>query len=132
MRAACRAQMPFKCRPSPPPRERCWIPPKPLRPPGIPQAPRRTSCSPRARCRPCRPTSTLTGANDMGTAVAVAVDLLVELLKNAGQISQLIQTAQANGQTMLTPEQWATIVGADDSAETALAAAIATAKSQGR
>lgn len=68
----------------------------------------------------------------MGPAVAVAVDLLVELLKNAGQISQLIQTAQANGQTNLTPEQWATIVGADDSAEAALAVAIAAAKAQGR
>jgi len=68
----------------------------------------------------------------MGPAVAVAVDLLVELLKNAGQISQLIQTAQTNGQTNLTPEQWATIVGADDSASAALTAAIAAAKAQGR
>lgn len=64
----------------------------------------------------------------MGTAVTVAVDLLVELLKNAGTISQLIQTAQANGQANLTPEQWAQIVGADASAEAALTAAIATAK----
>jgi len=48
---------------------------------------------------------TLMGANDM-EPLLLAVDLLVELLKNAGQISQLIQTAQANGQTTLTPEQW--------------------------
>jgi hypothetical protein len=68
----------------------------------------------------------------MPVAVSVAVDLLVELIKNAGQISLLIQTAQANGQTTLTPEQWASIVGADDSAEAALAAAIAAAKAAGR
>jgi len=68
----------------------------------------------------------------MGTAVAVAVDLLVELLKNASQISQLIQTAQANGQTTLTAEQWASIVSADDSAGAALIAAIANAKAQGK
>lgn len=68
----------------------------------------------------------------MGTAVSVAVDLLVELLKNAGQISQLIQTAQANGQTELTAEQWGTIVGADNSAEAALTAAITAAKAAGR
>jgi hypothetical protein len=60
--------------------------------------------------------------------VSAAVDLLVALLANASQISQLIQTAQASGATTLTPEQWATITGADDSAENALAAAIAKAK----
>lgn len=68
----------------------------------------------------------------MGPAVAVAFDLMVELLKNATQISQLIQTATANGQTELTAEQWAAIVGTDDSATAALATAIAVAKSQGR
>jgi len=36
----------------------------------------------------------------------------------------LIQQAQANGQTELTPEQWAQITGNDDSAEAALTAAI--------
>jgi tellurite resistance protein len=68
----------------------------------------------------------------MGVAVSAAVDLLVALLENAQQISQLIQTAQANGQTSLTPEQWATVTGNDDSAEAALNAAIAAAKSAGR
>jgi hypothetical protein len=63
----------------------------------------------------------------MGTAVSVAVDLLVALLNNASQIGQLIQQAQANGQTTLTPEQWAQIAGSDDSAEAALTAAIAKA-----
>lgn len=67
----------------------------------------------------------------MGPAVSAAVDLLVALITNAQQISQLIQTAQAAGQTNLTPEQWATVVGADDSAEAALTAAIAAAKAAG-
>jgi hypothetical protein len=56
----------------------------------------------------------------------------VALLQNASQISQLIQTAQAAGQTNLTAEQWAVIVGNDDSAEAALAAAIAAAKAAGK
>lgn len=63
----------------------------------------------------------------MGTAVSVAVDLLVALLNNASQIGQLIQQAQANGQTTLTADQWAQITGNDDSAEAALTAAIAKA-----
>jgi hypothetical protein len=64
----------------------------------------------------------------MGTAVSVAVDLLVALLNNASQIGTLIQQAQSNGQTNLTPEQWAQITGADNSAEAQLTAAIAKAK----
>lgn len=65
----------------------------------------------------------------MGTAaVSAAVDLLVALLSNAQQISTLIQTAQAAGRTTLTADEWATIVGADNSAEVALVAAIAKAK----
>lgn len=67
-----------------------------------------------------------------GTAVSVAVDLLVALLSNATQISQLIAEAQASGQTTLTPDQWSKITGADDSAETALLSAIAAAKAAGR
>lgn len=67
-----------------------------------------------------------------GTAVSVAVDLLVALLNNAMQISQLIQSAQANGQDALTVEQWAKVIGADDSAEAALTAAIDAARAAGR
>jgi hypothetical protein len=68
----------------------------------------------------------------MGTAVTAAVDLLVALLSNASKISQIIQAAQAAGQTTLTPEQWQSIVGDDDSAEAALAAAIAAARAAGK
>ncbi len=68
----------------------------------------------------------------MPVAVSAAVDLLVAILTNAQAISQIIQEAQASGQTTLTPAQWATIVGNDDSAEAALSAAIAQAKAQGK
>jgi hypothetical protein len=64
--------------------------------------------------------------------VSAAVDLLVALIDNAQQISTMIQAAQAAGQTTLTPAQWATIVGADNSAEAALMAAIASAKAAGK
>ena len=68
----------------------------------------------------------------MPVAVSAAIDLLVALLQNASQISQLIQTAQVAGQTDLTADQWAIIIGNDDSAEAALAAAIAAAKAAGK
>jgi len=68
----------------------------------------------------------------MGPAVSAAIDLLVALITNAQQISTLIQNAQAAGQTDLTAAQWATIVGADNSAEAALTAAIAAAKAAGK
>lgn len=64
----------------------------------------------------------------MGTAVVVAVDLLTALLQNASSISELIQTASNEGRTTLTDTEWADIVGADNSAEAALLAAIAKAK----
>lgn len=68
----------------------------------------------------------------MNVAVSAAIDLLVALLNNASSISQVIQAAQANGQTKLTAEQWAQITGNDDSAEAALSAAIAKAKAAGK
>jgi len=63
----------------------------------------------------------------MPVAVSVAVDLLVALLQNAQQISQLIQQAQASGSTTLPADAWNAIIGADDAAEASLAAAIAKA-----
>jgi len=61
--------------------------------------------------------------------VSIAVDLLVALLQNAQQISQLIQSAQASGSQTLPADAWSAIIGADDAAETSLATAIAKAKS---
>jgi len=61
-------------------------------------------------------------------AVSAAIDLLLELIANAQKIGAIIQAAQAAGSTTLTADQWSQIVGADDSAEAALTAAIARAK----
>lgn len=56
--------------------------------------------------------------------VAAAVDLLVELINSAQQISTMVQDAQSKGQSVLSADQWATITGNDDSAEAALTAAL--------
>lgn len=68
----------------------------------------------------------------MNQTIALAVDLLVALLDNASSIGQIIQTAQAEGRTDLTDDEWKLIVGGDDSAEAAVIAAIAAAKAAGR
>ena len=68
----------------------------------------------------------------MNPTIALAVDLLVALLDNASSIGQIIQTAQAEGRTDLTDDEWKLIVGGDDSAEAAVVAAIAAAKAAGR
>ncbi len=56
--------------------------------------------------------------------IDIAVNLLLALLDHASAISQLIQTAKANGQTTLTDEQWNAITDADDKARDALTKAI--------
>ena len=68
----------------------------------------------------------------MPVAVGVALNLVLSLLQNAQAISEIIQEVQASGATTLTPDQWAKIVGADDSAEASLTAAIAAAKAAGK
>lgn len=68
----------------------------------------------------------------MGTAVTLAVDLLVALLNNAQSIGAIIQTAQNENRTTLTDDEWKIIIGADDSAEAGVLAAIATAKAAGK
>lgn len=64
--------------------------------------------------------------------IANALDLLVAATEAAARIAPIIRQAQAAGQTMLTADQWATITGADDSAEAALTKAIAAAKAVGQ
>lgn len=68
----------------------------------------------------------------MPVAAKAALDLLVALLDNASQISTILQAVQARGDTTLTAAEWATITGADDSAEASLTAAIAAAKAAGK
>lgn len=69
----------------------------------------------------------------MGTTLE-AVNMLVTLMgtannmiASAGQISQILATAQAQGRTQLTPEEWAVVQGADDAARQQLVDAIAKA-----
>lgn len=59
--------------------------------------------------------------------VSAAIDLVIALLDNAQKISQLVQAAQAAGQTTLPADAWQTIVSSDDTAEGSLAAAIKAA-----
>lgn len=57
--------------------------------------------------------------------IAAAVELLLALATNAGQISALISKAKAEGRDTLTPEEWASILSADDAARKKLADAAA-------
>jgi hypothetical protein len=60
---------------------------------------------------------------------AEALQLLIAATQAASQIATVLQQIQASGATGLTADQWAAIVGNDDSAEAALSAAIAAARS---
>lgn len=52
---------------------------------------------------------------------------LARLSESAQVVSAIIAKAQAEGRTDLTPEEWATITGADDAARQVLMQAIAQA-----
>lgn len=71
-------------------------------------------------------------AGPVGVKISAAIDLLTSLIASAQKISALIQEANAAGSATLSATAWATIVGADDSAEVALTAAIAAAKAAGK
>lgn len=60
----------------------------------------------------------------MSVPVAVAVDLVLEMLQAAAQASVIVRQAQAAGQEKLTPEQWLQITGLDDAGRARLVAAI--------
>ena len=72
----------------------------------------------------------MTGNNTQATIVDIsaAIGLVTALLSNATRISTLIQEAASSGSHVLNASQWSQIIGADDSAEASLAAAIAAAK----
>lgn len=63
----------------------------------------------------------------MPVAIDAAISLMLALIDHASEVSQLIQTAKANGQTDLTADQWATLVAANDAARARLVDAIAKA-----
>jgi hypothetical protein len=56
--------------------------------------------------------------------VQLAISLLLALIDRAAAISSIIATAQAAGRTDLTPDEWNTILSADDRARTSLINAI--------
>lgn len=64
--------------------------------------------------------STITAINTLASLLQVAMNGLAA----ATQVSAIIAKAQAEGRTELTPEEMATIKGADDAARAGLVAAI--------
>ena len=68
----------------------------------------------------------------MGPGISVALQLVIALLQNAGQISQLIAEATAAGSATLPADAWNVIVGADNTAESQLLKDIAAAQAAGK
>ena len=60
--------------------------------------------------------------------VALALELIISLLGKSAEIAALVKLAQSEGRTEFTPEEWKTVVDADDAARNKLAEAIAKAK----
>jgi hypothetical protein len=63
--------------------------------------------------------------------VEAVLALLTALLNQAGTISTILQKAKADNRDTLTPEEWQQILGADDSALSALQKAIASKAGHG-
>ena len=61
------------------------------------------------------------------TTVALAIELVIQLLNKSTDIATLISKAQAEGRTDLTIDEWTSIVSADDNARAKLVEAIANA-----
>jgi hypothetical protein len=59
-------------------------------------------------------------------------DLIIAGSQRLVAIAPIYRAMRAEGRTKLTPEEWDTILAADDSADAKLAADIARAKSEGR
>lgn len=53
-----------------------------------------------------------------------AINLVLALLNNSAQISQLIAKAQSEGRSDLTAAEWADVLSKDDAARAGLKAAI--------
>lgn len=66
------------------------------------------------------------------TALSAAIELTLQLLAKATEISTVVAKAQGEGRTTLTPEEWQGITAADDAARTLLVDAIEAAKEDGR
>lgn len=66
------------------------------------------------------------------SAISAAIELTLQLIAKATEISTLVSKAQGEGRTELTPAEWQSIKTADDAARTLLVDAIEAAKEQGR
>jgi len=62
--------------------------------------------------------------------ITAALELLLALLARSSEISALIAKANGEGRETFTPDEWATIIAADDAARERLAALIAAARAQ--
>ena len=60
--------------------------------------------------------------------ITAAIELLLALLARSSEISMLIAKARGEGRETFTPEEWATIISADDAARERLVALIAAAR----
>jgi hypothetical protein len=60
------------------------------------------------------------------TEIAMILDLAVGLLQSVTPVLQIIQQANAEGRTTLTPDEWTTIKSAADAAHAKVAGLIGT------
>lgn len=65
-------------------------------------------------------------------SLSAAIELTLQLITKATEISTVVAKAQSEGRATLTPEEWQGITAADDAARTLLVDAIEAAKEEGR
>lgn len=65
-------------------------------------------------------------------SLSAAIELTLQLLAKASEISTVVAKAQGEGRATLTPQEWQSITAADDAARTLLVDAIGAAKEDGR
>lgn len=62
--------------------------------------------------------------------VLAALDLVTALISRGLQMATVIRTAQAEGRTQLTADEWSSVIAADDAATKALSDAVAAAQAR--
>lgn len=66
------------------------------------------------------------------TAVALALELAIQLLSKSAEISALINKIQSEGRTELTEEEWDAVMASYDAAHAKLEDAISAKKAEGQ